>query len=71
MVNVPLSMMIVWKGRRPDGTVVASLTRPEMKSFTQYTSSTSPLTSVDSADVFQLRLKSVGICQQYSEVSHN
>ena len=48
VVNVTLSMTIVWKG--PDGTVVASLTRPEMKSFTQYTSSTSPLTSVDSAD---------------------
>ena len=48
VVNVSLSMMIVWKG--PDGTIVASPTRPEMKSLTHYTSSSSLLTSVDSAD---------------------
>ena len=48
VVNVPLSMTIVWKG--PDGTIVAPLTRPEMKSLTLYTSLSSRLTSVDSAD---------------------
>ena len=48
VVNVPLSMTIVFKG--PDGTVVASPTRPEMKSFSLYASSSSPLTSVDSAN---------------------
>ena len=47
VVNVPLSMTIVWT--RPDEAVVASPTRPEMKSFTLYTSSSS-LNSVDSAD---------------------
>ena len=48
VVNVPLSMTIVFKG--PDGTVVASPIRPEMKSLTHYTSSSSLLTSVVSAD---------------------
>ena len=48
VVNVPLSMTIVWKG--PDGMIVASPTRPEMKSFSLYTSSSDQLTSVGSAD---------------------
>ena len=48
VLNFPLSMTIVWKG--PDGTVVASPARPEMRSFTLYTSSSSLLTSIDSAD---------------------
>ena len=48
VLNFPLSMTIVWK--RPDGTVVASPARPEMRSFTLYTSSSSLLTSIDSAD---------------------
>ena len=48
VVTAPLSMMIVWKG--PDGTAVVSPTRPEMKSLTLYTASSSPLTSVDSTD---------------------
>ena len=48
VVNVSLSMTIVFKG--PDGTVVASPTRPEMKSFSLYTSSSGQLTSVGSAD---------------------
>ena len=50
VVTSPLStsMVIVWKG--PDGTAVASPTRPEMESLTLYTSSSSPLTFVDSAD---------------------
>ena len=47
VVDVPLSMMIVWKG--PNGTAVTSPNRPEMKSFTLYTLSSS-LTSVDSAE---------------------
>ena len=47
VVTVPLSMTMVWRG--PDGTVVSSPIRPQMKSFTLYTSS-SILTSVDSAD---------------------
>ena len=48
VLNFPLSMTIVWKG--PDGTVVASPTRPEMRSLTLYTSSSGQLTSIDSAD---------------------
>jgi hypothetical protein len=48
LVNIPLSMTIEWKG--PDGTVVVSPTRPEMRSFALYRAASNRLTSVDSAD---------------------
>ena len=108
-VNVPVAVSMEWTG--PDGTAIMPIARPEMISFTLYSSSIIP-DSVELADsgeytcaakienepemststnitignfkpilmtflklltvdgVFQLRLKSVGICQHWhSEIS--